>query len=646
MTWEEVIFMYGWSFPPGGYGERTGLNNSGVETFRSNLMESLAREIIQNSCDARHPDADGPVEVRFELLSIPADALPGRTELEKALVSSRKVWDHLQESAAFFDQALAVVRSAEIRMLKISDYRTTGLTGAKEEFRGSWNALVKSSGVSEKSSQSGGSFGIGKNAPFACSKLRTVFYGTLDKNGTLAFQGVARLVTHKNDRGELTQGTGFFGELQENKPIIGLERLAQAGIDARFIRSETGTDLYVPGFAADDNWEASIVRAVLEHFFVAILEEKLIVKIGEIEINADSFADLLEQYGEDEDGEPLLVSKYFKAYTSPKEPPFYEVQDFGDMGEMELYLITGKDLPKRVAMFRSTGMKILDKRFQSILPFAGVFVAKGEKLNEFLRKLEPPNHQSWEIERHDDKKFAKKHLTKLYDWVREHLKSLTTSEESETLDIEGMSQFLPDDVDDGALNGDQSEGLRTLPTEFKFREVLPTVAELELAKKETAVGKQPLENEENESENGDEDEQESGGGMPKEKIGDSDEKGGKEGQDGSGKGSGETPARQRRLTNLKQVLAFCVNPTKGFYQVSFVPNADGEGNLSFTAVGEDGREAAPVRDAWFKESSDKVPVAGKGKVGPFPMKGGEKNTIIIELDNTVRYSLEVTFRAN
>ena len=68
--------------------------------------------------------------------------------------------------------------------------------------------LTKSSGASDKSGSHGGSFGIGKFAPYACSSLRTVFYSTSDKDGLCASQGVSRLTSFKNKKNEITQGTG------------------------------------------------------------------------------------------------------------------------------------------------------------------------------------------------------------------------------------------------------------------------------------------------------------------------------------------------------------------------------------------------------------------------------------------------------
>ncbi|WP_198422782.1 hypothetical protein, partial [Stenotrophomonas maltophilia] len=83
-----------------------------------------------------------------------------------------------KKETEFFTRAAALVEQKTLPVLLVEDYGTTGLRGPAVE--GSpFHALVKSSGVSQKNvADAGGSFGIGKNAAFAISSLRTVFYST------------------------------------------------------------------------------------------------------------------------------------------------------------------------------------------------------------------------------------------------------------------------------------------------------------------------------------------------------------------------------------------------------------------------------------------------------------------------------------
>ena len=59
-------------------------------------------------------------------------------------------------------------------ILRISDFNTSGLLGSKEEINTDWTNLTKSSGASDKKGTAGGSYGIGKYAPFACSDFAQI----------------------------------------------------------------------------------------------------------------------------------------------------------------------------------------------------------------------------------------------------------------------------------------------------------------------------------------------------------------------------------------------------------------------------------------------------------------------------------------
>lgn len=82
-------------------------------------------------------------------------------------------------------------------MIRISNFNTLGLTGSdKTDEINPWTSLIYSDGISDKDLSSGGSYGIGKSAIFACSMLRTVFYSTLDIDSKKASQGVSKLIRY------------------------------------------------------------------------------------------------------------------------------------------------------------------------------------------------------------------------------------------------------------------------------------------------------------------------------------------------------------------------------------------------------------------------------------------------------------------
>ena len=59
-----------WRFPPNNGGTIQGFNDSGIATFKgAELYNNLAREICQNSLDAKREDEDHVV-VKFDLIIV------------------------------------------------------------------------------------------------------------------------------------------------------------------------------------------------------------------------------------------------------------------------------------------------------------------------------------------------------------------------------------------------------------------------------------------------------------------------------------------------------------------------------------------------------------------------------------------------
>lgn len=314
--------MIKWRFPSNDYGEQNGINDNGVAIFRGTPLESLAREICQNSLDAARVignDENGNEKkakaiVEFAAYEISTDEIPEKDLLIDIYSRCVKYWGDQETSATkdFFNKALKSIKEKNIPVLRISDFNTTGLLGSQKERGTDWVNLTKSSGVSDKKSTAGGSFGIGKYAPFACSSLSTVFYSTYDSEGVCASQGVARLVTFEREDGENTQGVGYYGE-DKNKPVF--NQVSFGGVPAR---TEFGTDIYVLGytfFAEEEKWKKDIAISILNSFLGALWEEKLEVHVGDLVITKFTLEDMIRKYEKDLLGN---TKSYYEALTSNK----------------------------------------------------------------------------------------------------------------------------------------------------------------------------------------------------------------------------------------------------------------------------------------------------------------------------------------
>ena len=448
-----------WNFPSNNYGQIFGIADSGVETFKGTPIKSLAREICQNSLDAALENNE-PTRIEFKTFELDPRKIPDYNGLEDALNRALDFWSQQKSTKAktFFKQALAVMHKPTITCLRISDFNTSGLVGSREEYNSPWCNLTKSSGASDKSGSNGGSFGIGKFAPYACSSIRTVFYSTSDKEGVCASQGVSRLTSFKNKKKEITQGTGFYGN-EKNSPTY-----KQYSLDPAYSRNaeDSGTDIYIVAFTGDRGWQNQMVASVLDGFLYAIYNGTLVVDVDGTIISKDTLADLMISHKEyfnehaDEYYQTLTDEKLARTFTK-------ELTDDPEIvGKLTLKLMIMPSFSRRVAMIRQTGMKIKDKgNINALIPFAGTL-------------FENPQHLEWEVERAENKSKAKRLLKTLLHFIKASLDEMKNDESEEALDPT-VGEYLSASDFDQTPNQERTEALQDNIKDFKIRvtEVAP-----------------------------------------------------------------------------------------------------------------------------------------------------------------------------
>jgi hypothetical protein len=423
-------------FPSNNGGEVKGISDSGMETFNGNTIKGLGREILQNSLDANKNYAE-PAIVEFSLFEIPFSELPGSASLQDSFKRARQYWDKQKSKKAktFFNQALNNTEGL-IPILRISDFNTTGLTGAKAEYNTPWINLTKSSGVSDKENGTMGSFGIGKFATFAASSLRTVFYNTVDKENEVAFQGIARLTSFIDKNSETTQGAGYIGG-ELSKP-----EYANLSLDPNFQRNstETGTDIYVVGFKnVENSWKEEIISAVLDGFLYAIHAGNLIVKVGDTEINKNTLPEIINEYS---DYFSEGANFYYKVLTSPNSK-YYE-KEYRNHGKIKLWILLDDEMNNKTAIIRGAGMKIKDYPFpNSLLIGSAVMIIEGEKIQQTIVPLENPAHTDWEVKRAEENRpYLRSYIKGIYDIIKEKLSDLAGIDDLDEMDS-GVGEYLP-----------------------------------------------------------------------------------------------------------------------------------------------------------------------------------------------------------
>ena len=570
-----------WRFPSNDYGENKGINDSGVAMFRGTPLKSLAREICQNSLDAA---TGNKTIVEFNMFSIPSNQIPGRDALQDTFQRCLSFWGGQKAltTKEFFTNAINKISADACDFLRISDFNTTGLTGSREEINTDWTNLTKSSGASDKKGTAGGSYGIGKFAPFACSDFSTVFYSTYDINGERASQGVSRLVTFTREDGQNTQGTGYYGN-ERNTPVYD-----EMYLDPSFKRDEKnfGTDIYIAGYKyGGENWQKDIIVSILDGFLGALWHEKLEVKVGEIHISKSELSNIMELYHDD------LMSytdKYYEVLVA-QETVWYK-ENFLGMGELELGLLLGdQDSPNRISMIRQTGMKIMDKdRLPGHVPFTGVMFINGNEINERLRLIENPEHTKWEPERSKNPIQERQLLKALNDFIKSKIEELISSGAGESIDAVGVGAFIPDEIDET-----NTQAMEEVVSE-KILDV-----EVKAVKKKSMSKNVPGVDESNSDkfENG---HMEKGGSDEEwfHNDGKTEQHRSIPGQEAHPEQGGDTKMPARINVGAEKFVCMGIDKDAGKYMIMVIPNQDGEnGCMELFLSAETQRYNAPIKNA-------------------------------------------------
>jgi hypothetical protein len=449
-------------FVPNSAGESIGLNDAGIETYKSNPFASLGRECGQNSNDAR---VKQPVVVDFDVLELPRTDIPGCDRLKAAVEACAKVANERRDEKAvdFFRQARRLLKADKIRIMRVADTNTTGLVGPCVEGT-PFHALVKSAGESNKGQNvtSGGSFGIGKNAAYAVSDLRTVFYSTLyqpesGKEAQFLAQGKAKLMSHRDECDKAKLATGYWGTVADFGAVDDLSAVPQW-----LRRSEIGTSVFALGFRDVPNWQYQIAYSLLVNFFAAIHRGDIQFNVngGEIKINANS---LVALFNDDRVREAATKANRIDAFDSARN--FYDcltspqavdtLVEVSGLGRLSIRLLVKESLPKRVGIIRN-GMMITESlsHFGDRLdrfPLYNDFVALVEPLDTqgsaLIKKLESPRHDELSADYIPDEakaEAARMTMTSAAKKIRETIRSQTKIQHKDEVAADEMTEFFAD----------------------------------------------------------------------------------------------------------------------------------------------------------------------------------------------------------
>ena len=220
----------------------------------------------------------------------------------------------------------------------------------EEQENNKFLALTKGTCVSEKgNSLAGGSKGVGKNAAFLMSGLSTVFYSTRanqdikgNKGNFVGSIGVAELISGYVDdtivpNRDYTHGTGYFSSNDVN---FAIENVLSLGGHHRN-SNQFGTDIYILGFNAEDEWIKEVINSLLDSFMSTIVRGELEVVVNNISITKDNVKDIV--FNDDliyKDYKSNIISQY-RLLTDGDNVKVFDVDT--EYGTCSLYILP---LPK------------------------------------------------------------------------------------------------------------------------------------------------------------------------------------------------------------------------------------------------------------------------------------------------------------
>lgn len=430
-----------------------------AEFFRlTSPAEAVVREFIQNSLDARSEDV---VSIRFHL---------GSAERARMGEYLEGVMQHLQVCRFPFPES-----GTHISYLTMEDFGTTGLDGAVEPEAGDGNfySFWWREGISQKTGQKAGRWGLGKTTLHILSKIRT-FWGLTVRAGEKKdlLMGKALLKTHRIDNVRYHYFGYFsddkYGPIQDSSFITRFKNIFNI---SRTIDSP-GLSIVIPLPDDEINFN-SILRGAIQHYFYPVLNGtlRIVINDGERndEINATNLIEKVRSVNWSQtEWENVNITEILEFIKNAISQPNLQVQitdtgkpeitpeSFGDQlnilqqsfrsgNPMKFRVpvrIRGNDgreidtfftvLAKRFAEFSKAfecyiraGIRVTEIRSLGNRPVAALFIAEDETLCEFLGDCETPAHTDW-LERTEDFKEKYRNGARILRFIKKSLNQIVS----------------------------------------------------------------------------------------------------------------------------------------------------------------------------------------------------------------------------
>lgn len=393
--------------------------NKILERFYNFGISGLVRENIQNSLDGKIKGSNEPVIVTIKTGSVSKDNIPGLDEIKERINSLKGKNSYTKETIEHMKNKM---NEEIVNYISFEDYNTKGLSGAlngqSDNMKDTWSIYAYNKGVhTEEDDESveksrGGSHGIGKIASNAASDLYMMYFANCDEYGNKHLGGTVQLIEHKY-KDQHYRSTGYFTDVMDLGNNDTKFYPFENKFHEIFEKNTRGLKIVIPFLREQFNDEKEILKSICDSFFIAIIENKLIVKINEKTIDKDTIKNYIksEQYYTQnvEEIKKEFTPMYFDTYLQ-QDPMEIKISDLKQDYNFKLFFNYDPSIATgRVAIIRTIGMKIEDKKVKNNVrkPFNAVLIPKSIKEDAFLKSLENESHTELSSEHIKDQKIQK-----------------------------------------------------------------------------------------------------------------------------------------------------------------------------------------------------------------------------------------------
>ena len=444
-------------------GRDVGPNDPVDEKFKGQPYYSIVREAIQNSLDAVD-DENKPVKVDFKFFELNRNDYSNLFDIEKNIKLCQSYYNDNDNAERLFKDMLYYLngnvegkKRLNLSCLKISDYNTIGMRYDVNNTKSPFYAFLRAGGVSAKNQGSGGSFGFGKGAYYTLSPIKTVVVSTRTTSNDVFFEGSTILTTHKNDINEKLTAYGYYDN-NKGEPIQIEDEIPEI-----FRRAEAGTDVNIIGLWDEPKRKRLMIKSVLNNFWLAIHDNKLIVQVDDVSIDKNNLEQIIDEYfsldgfesGNANEMESWNPKSYLKAVKYTKTSDQFQLfkETLDTVGDVKLYVYLEKGLPNRTSYLRKPKMVVFKRTNRKLNGYSAVFICNNEKGNEILRLMENPAHNEWKKENHPKNegkihKTARKTENEISDFINSSLETLSKIKTGKKIAFLGLEEYLyiPEDL--------------------------------------------------------------------------------------------------------------------------------------------------------------------------------------------------------